>query len=75
MVGSHEVTALRLVVNGEEREAPAGTTARELVESFGLKPEAVVVERNEEVVKRARLAETVLAPGDRIEIIQMIAGG
>jgi len=66
---------LRLVVNGEEREAPAGTTARELVESFGLKPEVVVVERNEEVVQRARLAETVLAPGDRIEIIQMIAGG
>ena len=66
---------MRLVVNGEEREVPAGMTARELVESFGLKPEAVVVERNEEVVKRARLAETVLAPGDRIEIIQMIAGG
>lgn len=66
---------MRLVVNGEAREVRAGITARELVESFGLKVEAVVVERNEEVIRRARLAETVLAPGDRIEIIQMIAGG
>lgn len=66
---------LKLIVNGEERDVPAGVTARELVESFGLKPEVVVVERNEEVVKRDRLAHVVLAPGDRIEIIQMIAGG
>ena len=66
---------LKLIVNGEERDVPAGLTARELVESFGLKPEVVVVERNEEVVKRDRLAQVVLAPGDRIEIIQMIAGG
>ena len=64
-----------MVVNGEEREVAPGITARELVESFGFKPEVVVVERNEAVVKRALLAATVLAPGDRIEIIQMIAGG
>lgn len=66
---------MRLIVNGEEREVAAGMTARELVESLGLQPEVVVVERNEEVVRRVNLAATVLAPGDRIEIIQMIAGG
>ncbi len=66
---------MKIIVNGEECEVRAGTTARDLIESLGLKPEAVALERNEHVVKRAELAATVLAAGDRIEIIQMIAGG
>ncbi len=66
---------MKLIVNGEEREVEGGTTARQLVELFSLRPEVVVVERNEQVIKRAELARTILEPGDRIEIIQMIAGG
>jgi thiamine biosynthesis protein ThiS len=67
--------SVKLIVNGAEHDVRDGMTARELVESLGLRPEVVVVERNEEVVKRAALGATLLAPGDRIEIIQMIAGG
>jgi thiamine biosynthesis protein ThiS len=66
---------LKLIINGREEEVPDRVTARELLDSFGLPPQAVVVERNEEVIARADLAAVVLSPGDRIEIIQMIAGG
>lgn len=66
---------MKLAVNGQEREVPEALTARGLLDLLGLRAEVVVVERNEEVIARARLAEVVLAPGDRIEIIQMIAGG
>jgi sulfur carrier protein len=66
---------MKLVVNGKEREVPDQLTARALLEALGLVPEAVVLERNEVVIQRSRLAEVTLEPGDRIEIIQMIAGG
>ncbi len=66
---------MKLMVNGQEREVPDHTTAGGLLESLGLRPEAVVVERNEEVIPRAQLGEVALAPGDQVEIIQMIAGG
>jgi thiamine biosynthesis protein ThiS len=66
---------MKLVVNGQEKEVPERLTARGLLESLGVAAEAVVVERNEEVVPRSRLDEVALQAGDRIEIIQMIAGG
>jgi sulfur carrier protein len=66
---------LKLIVNGKEKEVPDRVTARGLLDTLGLPPQAVVVERNEEVIRRADLDAVKLAAGDRIEIIQMIAGG
>jgi len=66
---------MKLVLNGKEREVPDRISAGGLLEVLGLKPEAVVVERNEQVIPRSRLAEVALAPGDQVEIIQAIAGG
>ena len=66
---------VRLTVNGEAREVPDALSAAELVEQLGLRREAVVVERNEEVIPRPLLDQVKLAEGDTIEIIQMIAGG
>jgi len=66
---------MRLTVNGESREVPDALSAGQLVEHFGLRREAVVVERNEEVIPRGQLDQVKLADGDTIEIIQMIAGG
>ena len=64
-----------IVLNGAPREVPAAITASALLAELGLEPRTVVVERNEHVIRRGELAETVLADGDRVEIIQMIAGG
>lgn len=66
---------MKLVVNGKERDVPDRISASGLLEVLGLKPEAVVVEHNEQVIPRSRLAEVALAPGDQVEIIQAIAGG
>lgn len=63
------------MLNGKETEVPDQVTARGLLDELGLPPQAVVVERNEKVIRRSELATALLAPGDRIEIIQMIAGG
>jgi sulfur carrier protein len=66
---------MKLVLNGKEQEVPDRISARGLLDVLGLRPEAVVVERNEQAIPRSRLAEVALAPGDQVEIIQAIAGG
>ena len=66
---------MTVTVNGETREVPDGLTVRGLVEHLGLGDGPVAVERNREVVPRARHAETALAPGDELEIVHFVGGG
>lgn len=66
---------MRLVVNGEEQQVGSNTTIGELLASLGLADTLVAVERNEEVVPRARHANTRLAEGDRIEVVHFVGGG
>ena len=66
---------LRLTVNGEQREAPAGTTVAALLQTMGIDPARVAVERNRDVVPRATWANAGLADGDKIEIVAFIGGG
>ena len=65
---------MRNEVNGEHREIEAGTILN-LVETLGLNPKKVAVERNLEIVPRSLHGETALAEGDRIEIVQLVGGG
>ena len=66
---------LRITVNGEPREVPAGTTVRGLVEALGLGEGPVAVERNREVVRRREHATTALVAGDVVEIVHFVGGG
>jgi sulfur carrier protein len=68
-------TPIRVVVNGESHEIPAGTTVAELVVRLGLGGKPVAVERNREVVPRARHPETRLSDGDRLELVTFVGGG
>ena len=65
---------MRIEVNGEHREMESGTIL-DLVETLGLNPKTVAVERNLEIVPRSLHGETALADGDRIEIVQLVGGG
>jgi sulfur carrier protein len=66
---------MRLVVNGEGQEVPAGTTVRALIERLELAGGPVAVERNGDVVPRAEHAVTALAEGDVVEIVHLVGGG
>lgn len=66
---------MNIEVNGEPREVPAGTTVRALLETLGLGDTRVAVERNQEIVPRARHAATEVADGDRLEIVHFVGGG
>ncbi len=66
---------MRVEVNGEPREVEAGTSVLALVEALVGDARAVAVERNGEVLPRARLAATALAEGDRLEVVRFVQGG
>jgi len=66
---------LDVVINGQTRTVNPGTTIAALIEQLGLGERRVAVERNREVVPRARHATTEVAAGDRIELVTFVGGG
>ena len=66
---------MNLFVNGEAKTAPDSVTVAAFLEALGLPQKGVAVERNREIVPKSRYADTVLAEGDRIEIVQFVGGG
>jgi thiamine biosynthesis protein ThiS len=66
---------IAVTVNGEAREVESGTSVATLVRELGLDPQAVAVERNRALVRRAARESTELAAGDTIEIVTLVGGG
>lgn len=67
---------MNVTLNGEPRELPPDVrTVSELVVWLGLGPVRVAVEVNRRIVKRADHAETALADGDVVEVVQFVGGG
>jgi sulfur carrier protein len=66
---------IEIFVNGSPRNVAAGTTIALLIEAMNLPWRFVAVEKNLELVPRARHAESVLAAGDRLEIVTLVGGG
>ena len=67
--------SIEVVINGETRTVVQGTTVATLIVELGLGDRRVAVERNREVVPRAEHASTVLAKGDRVELVTFVGGG
>jgi sulfur carrier protein len=66
---------VELIVNDETREIPDGSTVTDLLALLKMEPRYLAVERNLELIPRARHAECVLEPGDRLEIVTLVGGG
>ena len=72
---AHTADPVEIVVNGQPRRVPEGTTVAALLGQLGLAERYVAVEVNLGLVPRARHAEHRLAPGDRLEIVTLVGGG
>ncbi len=68
-------THLSITANGRPYQVPVGTTLRQFVESRGQLMERVVCERNQQALTPAEARTVVLADGDSLEIIRIVAGG
>lgn len=64
-----------IMINGETQHLQAPLTVAALLAARELAGKRVAVERNGEIVPKSRHAETLLAAGDRIEIVVAVGGG
>ncbi len=70
-----ETPALEILVNGEARRVPPGSTLADLVSGLGLGGRRLAVAVNRDVVPRGTYAARALATGDRVEILEAVGGG
>jgi sulfur carrier protein len=66
---------MRILVNGEPRELPEGTTVRALIELVAPKGAASAAEVNKELVPRRAQDLTILKDGDTVEVVTLVGGG
>ena len=64
-----------VVINGEQRRVPEGTSLAQLIAEIGLNPHRVAVERNLEIVPRSTFGELIVEDGDSFEIVHFVGGG
>ncbi|MEG3626250.1 sulfur carrier protein ThiS [Streptomyces poriticola] len=62
-------------VNGEPRQVAPGTALDTLVGTLTEAPSGVAAALNETVVPRAQWPSTLLAQGDRVEVLTAVQGG
>jgi len=66
---------IQVTLNGQSESLQSGLTVRALLEARGLAGKRLAVERNGEIVPKARHAEVQLVDGDRLEIVVAVGGG
>jgi thiamine biosynthesis protein ThiS len=73
--GLHTEAPIDVLVNGKPHKTPAGSSVKDLIESLGLVPAMVVVEKNLEILERSSYAGARLVAGDRLELVHFVGGG
>lgn len=66
---------MHVTINGEAREVPDELSVPALLEHLKLRADRVAIERNLEVLPRKEWAATLVAEGDRYEIVTLVGGG
>ena len=66
---------IQVTVNGAAHRLEGPLQVSALLEKLELAGKKVAVERNGEIVPRSAHAATVLADGDRLEIVVAVGGG
>jgi sulfur carrier protein len=67
--------AMTIVLNGESREVPEGSSVTSLLRELQIQDEQVAVELNLTIVDRRAFERTSLREGDRLEVLGFIGGG
>ena len=74
-LGRRDSRLVNLTINGEPRQIEGAGDVAELIVALGLPVPAMLVEHNGTALRREEWKGTVLAEGDRLEIIRIVAGG
>jgi len=66
---------IQVMVNGAPQRFTSPMPVSALIEAMSLKGRKLAVERNGEIVPRSAHASTLVADGDRLEIVVAVGGG
>ena len=66
---------MKIIVNGEEKEAQPAISVTEYVLALGFDPETVVVELDGQILNRVDYGARRLTEGCELELIRFIGGG
>jgi sulfur carrier protein len=66
---------MKIHINGDPREFIDLKTLTDLVTTLGLEPRMILLEHNGQATRRADWAKIPVAENDRVEILQVAAGG
>ena len=66
---------MTILLNGRPHQLTAIGTVADLIKQLNLRPEHVAVERNRELVPRARHEDTPVVEGDELEVVTLVGGG
>ncbi len=64
-----------IIANGKQVKAELPASLEAFLRSQNLPPRSVVVEQNGEAVAPSEFAHRLVNPGDRLEIVRIVAGG
>ena len=65
----------QIIVNGQALKAELPASIEQFLVARSLPPKSVVVEHNGEAVAPSEFSERLLHAGDRVEVVQIVAGG
>ena len=74
-MSSAKTEQIRIVVNGQERAAPAGLNVTALLDYLGIEADRVAVELDRAIVRKQAWAATEVPDGANLEIVQFVGGG
>ena len=64
-----------VIANGQPVPLGAPTTLEAFLVALGFHPRSVVVEHNGDAVAPSEFPQRAVQPGDRLEIVRVVAGG
>lgn len=75
MSNQQQQTVISIVINGEEKQVPAGLNIRNLLAHLELDAERVAVELNRRLVRKPEWEATRVEEGASLEIVTFVGGG
>ena len=66
---------MEITLNGEKRTLDPPLTITGLLQSLGINPQSVVVERNLKIIPHSKMKQEAIQEADTIEIIKLVSGG
>ena len=68
-------TLINVTINGAQTSIQSNTSIRNIIKSYSLNPNSIIVEINETIIEKKHYNTTILNENDSVELIRYIGGG